>query len=81
MNNLHHQLEHAIGGFDPNLDTYPTLSTQDIEKITAAEVVTTDDTADPVEQALTNAVTGPPSMGLNWGAEGDEALTRWFNGA
>lgn len=79
MNNLHHQLEHAIGGFDPN-PSLPALSTQDIEQITAAEVVTTDDTADPVEQALTNAVTGPPNMGLNWGVEGDEALTRWLNG-
>lgn len=79
MNNLHHQLEHAIGGFDPNLPL-PALSTQDIEQITAAEVATTDATADPVEQALTSAVTGPPNMGLSWGVEGDEALSRWFNG-
>ena len=83
---LHSQLAQAVGGFsnDVHIDA---LSKQDVDAISDVQIVNADeDDTDPIEAALTNAVNTPtsvnttsPNLGLNWGTDGDAALTDWMN--
>ena len=83
---LHHQLERELGGFNADVHV-EALSNQDVEAISDATIIDNDtDDVDPIEEAMSNAVNTPtsinttsPNLGLNWGSDGDAALTEWMN--
>lgn len=82
---LFNDLSQAVGGFSQNIHV-DALSKQDVDAITDATIVDSDtDDVDPIETAMTNAVntptsiSSPPNLGLNWGTDGDAALTEWMN--
>ena len=82
---LHVQLQRELG-IDPNIPV-EALNDQDVKAITDVKIVEGDEhDVDPIETAMTNAVNTPtsvnttsPNLGLNWGTDGDAALTEWMN--